>query len=263
MAEEVVKSLKRLRTATEENSQNAENPDISEQSLQKSQARARRRNTMSKDNMSDDDIVIGNKEVSGDEVDQGGEDEYSDSPKRRHTKGKLSNKRTRRSQTAPSSMTQDLESEDECLEESGPRTAGGIVWIDLQSFMNHKKLHVKLNPNLNFITGKNGSGKSAIATALMIVLGSKTGSTGRGNNLGSLVMEGTNSATIRVCLRNTGADAFEPDIYGNKIIIERQIRKSGSGCTSPYCILNSSGQEVSKDRKLLDRILSLFNVRAP
>ena len=168
--------------------------------------------------------------------------------------------------TKPSQRTQDAilddDEEGDEEEELGAREAGGIIWIDMQNFMNHTRLHVTLNANLNFITGRNGSGKSAIATALMIALGCRTVNTGRGSNLGSLVREGaTSPAIIQVCMHNAGADAYEPEIFGKKIIIERQIRKTPSGCTSPYRILNGETMvEITKERKVLDRILSLFNI---
>jgi len=208
-------------------------------------------------------------DVDTDMVEVEEEEEYTERSQQKSKKSKTgltpqtsqSAKSSKKSQVSQRTQDSSVEDEDED-EESKVREAGGIIWIDMVNFMNHTRLHVKLNANLNFITGRNGSGKSAIATALMIVLGSKTGSTGRGNNLGSLVREGaTSPAIIQVCMHNAGADAYEPETFGKKIIIERQIRKTPSGCTSPYRILNGETMvEISKERKTLERILTLFNI---
>ena len=44
-----------------------------------------------------------------------------------------------------------------------------------------QKLDLDLNPNINFILGDNGSGKSSILSAIQIALGSNGKSTGQGN----------------------------------------------------------------------------------
>lgn len=141
--------------------------------------------------------------------------------------------------------------------------AGGIVYIEVTDFMNHKKMHVALNKNLNFITGKNGSGKSAVVTALMICLGSKASSTGRGSSLKELIRHGSNGPAIaHVCLRNTGPDAFEPEKYGNKIIVERKIVKTASGSSAPFRLLNARTKEChSKSRRDVDKLLGQLNIQ--
>lgn len=53
----------------------------------------------------------------------------------------------------------------------------------MRNFMCHDALEVDLNPNVNFIVGRNGSGKSAILTAIMIGLGSKSKITNRGTSV--------------------------------------------------------------------------------
>lgn len=68
---------------------------------------------------------------------------------------------------------------------------GVVEKIEVTNFMCHKRLIVHLIPQMNFILGHNGSGKSAVLTAITIALGAKASSTSRGNNLKSFVKQGT------------------------------------------------------------------------
>lgn len=75
-------------------------------------------------------------------------------------------------------------------------------------------------------------GKSAIAVALQVCLGSNAKSTGRGTSIVKYIREGTAAhqfALITVTLHNRGSDAYLPEIYGKKIIVQRKITKEGSG----------------------------------
>jgi chromosome segregation ATPase len=152
------------------------------------------------------------------------------------------------------------EEDDENIEDI--KKAGGIIEkIYVENFMNHKKMEVNFNSTLTFITGKNGSGKSAIATALMICLGSRASTTGRGSALKGLIMEGSNgNAKIQVSLRNVGIDAYEPHLYGKTIVIERTITRSGG---SSLALKNGSKKSatISTKRADLDRLLSRFDIR--
>ncbi len=112
--------------------------------------------------------------------------------------------------------------------------SGIILEVYVENFMCHAKFTVKFGKNVNFISGQNGSGKSAIAAAIQLCLGANTRCTGRGTTLSSLIREGSDGpAIIRVKLSNVGPDAFKSDLYGDLIIVERKISKSG---TSGYRI---------------------------
>ena len=67
---------------------------------------------------------------------------------------------------------------------------GIIRSITCHNFMCHRHLEITLGPLINFIVGHNGSGKSAILTALAICLGGKASSTNRGQSLKSFIKEG-------------------------------------------------------------------------
>jgi structural maintenance of chromosomes protein 6 len=255
------------RSRTDDNETESEKISESEQEPTKKQARSRQ------------SIQYEEEEDSDDEVDMDLDEEYTASKNKRNAIKKTNQSQKRPRKKAGTNNYNDdndrdsdseTESDDDINDDDDSRNrvkeAGIILWMDIENFMNHQKLNIKFNNNLNFITGKNGSGKSAIATALMVGLGSKTGSTGRGN-LSSMVREGSNSpAKIQICFQNTGPDAFEPEIYGSKIIVERTLRKSpSSSVTTSYRILDSKGNHINKtnptkEKQLLNRILALFNI---
>jgi len=54
----------------------------------------------------------------------------------------------------------------------------------------HRWLEIKFGPFVNFVIGHNGSGKSAILTAITLCLGGKAAATNRGTSMKSLIKEG-------------------------------------------------------------------------
>lgn len=71
-----------------------------------------------------------------------------------------------------------------------PADNGIIESVTCQNFMCHSHLEITLGPLINFIIGHNGSGKSAILTAITICLGGKATATNRGQSLKSFIKEG-------------------------------------------------------------------------
>ncbi|XP_043924473.1 structural maintenance of chromosomes protein 6 [Protopterus annectens] len=68
---------------------------------------------------------------------------------------------------------------------------GIIESISLRNFMCHSLLGpFKFGPNVNFIVGNNGSGKSAVLTALIVGLGGKATITNRGSSIKGFVKDG-------------------------------------------------------------------------
>lgn len=72
-----------------------------------------------------------------------------------------------------------------------PADNGILESVSCSNFMCHSYLEVPLGPLINFIMGHNGSGKSAILTAITICLGGKATATNRGQSLKSFIKEGT------------------------------------------------------------------------
>lgn len=65
----------------------------------------------------------------------------------------------------------------------GSVRSGKILRMQLKNFMCHSNLIVDFNPNITIIVGNNGSGKSAILTALALGLGCRASSTSRSNSI--------------------------------------------------------------------------------
>ncbi|KAL0078931.1 P-loop containing nucleoside triphosphate hydrolase protein [Phycomyces blakesleeanus] len=124
--------------------------------------------------------------------------------------------------------------------------------------MCHAHLKVDFGPKINFVIGHNGSGKSAILTALTIALGAKATSTNRGKRLNSFIREGEDSAIVIVHLTNKGPDAYKPDVYGDTIQVERKISKDGVGY---YKIKNSSGKIISTKKEELTAICDYMSIQ--
>ncbi|CAO2839082.1 unnamed protein product [Amaranthus hypochondriacus] len=69
-------------------------------------------------------------------------------------------------------------------------TAGTIRRIKLENFMCHSHLAIEFGDYINFITGQNGSGKSAILTALCVAFGSRAKATNRAATLKDFIKTG-------------------------------------------------------------------------
>ncbi|CAG9809549.1 unnamed protein product [Chironomus riparius] len=137
--------------------------------------------------------------------------------------------------------------------------SGKIKKIYLQNFMCHANFEVDLNKCINIIVGLNGSGKSAILTAIAIGLGGKASSTARSTSLKELVKRGEPSATIEITLANDGLDAYEHDVYGDEIIIVRTIN-ANSGA-SAYKIKSQNGKTISTTRQDLLKMSLCLNIQ--
>jgi chromosome segregation ATPase len=129
--------------------------------------------------------------------------------------------------------------------------SGIIKSVTCYNFMCHERLHVELGPLINFIVGENGSGKSAVLTALTLCLGGKASDTNRGGSLRSFVKEGTDHGSLVVTIMNGGTDAYKPELYGDSITIERHFSKSGA---SGFKIKTSAGRIVTNKKQEVDEI---------
>ena len=135
---------------------------------------------------------------------------------------------------------------------------GIIESISLRNFMCHSRLTMRFSSSVNFIVGHNGSGKSAVLTGLVVGLGGKASSTSRGTSLKTLIKTGSNCAVTEITLRNNGDDPVKPEVFGDKITIERKITLDGS---SAYKVKSSTGKIVSTKKEDLISILDEINLQ--
>ena len=109
--------------------------------------------------------------------------------------------------------------------------------------------------SLNFIIGHNGSGKSAILTALTLCLGATARHTNRGKKASEFIKTGEDNASISVKIKNAGDGAFKPDIYGRRIIVERNFTRNGG---NTWKVKNEEGKVISGKKGDVDDILDAF-----
>uniref|UniRef100_A0A674IE74 Structural maintenance of chromosomes protein 6 n=1 Tax=Terrapene triunguis TaxID=2587831 RepID=A0A674IE74_9SAUR len=130
---------------------------------------------------------------------------------------------------------------------------------DISNFMCHSMLGpFQFGSNVNFVVGNNGSGKSAVLTALIVGLGGKATTTNRGSSLKVFVKDGETSADVSITLRNRGKDAFKPEVYGMSIIVTQHISMDGS---RSYKLKSKTGTLISSKKEELTAILDHFNIQ--
>ncbi|KAG7554502.1 Rad50/SbcC-type AAA domain, partial [Arabidopsis suecica] len=135
-------------------------------------------------------------------------------------------------------------------------SSGTIVRIRLENFMCHSNLEIEFGDWVNFITGQNGSGKSAILTALCVAFGCRARGTQRAATLKDFIKTGCSYALVHVELKNQGEDAFKPEIYGDTLIIERRISDS----TSLTVLKDHQGRKISNRREELRELVEHYNI---
>ncbi|CAK7209042.1 Structural maintenance of chromosomes protein 6 [Sporothrix curviconia] len=148
-----------------------------------------------------------------------------------------------------SNMAEDMSGENR-------RAMSGIIErVTCVNFMCHTRLECELGPLLNFIVGENGSGKSAILTAITLCLGAKASTTNRGGSLKNFIKQGEERGFLAVWIKNCGDDAYEHDVYGDSIVVERHFSKSG---TSSFKLKSATERLISTKRADVDDIVEYF-----
>ncbi|KAH8193931.1 hypothetical protein TruAng_011899 [Truncatella angustata] len=151
--------------------------------------------------------------------------------------------------------TQRLKSRPELIGENHAALNAVLESITVYNFMCHERLHVELGPLLNFIVGENGSGKSAILTAITLCLGGKASSTNRGASLKSFIKEGKDHGQLVVKIKNQGTDAYKHDLFGDSIIVERNFNKSGS---SGFKLKSTANRIISTKRDDVQDVVDYY-----
>lgn len=136
--------------------------------------------------------------------------------------------------------------------------SGHVESLELFDFMCHRHLLVTLNPHINFVFGNNGSGKSAILTALTVALGGRASATQRAASIDNLIREGASQGRVRVRLYNGGDSPFQPEQYGEHIVLERSFRRGG---VNSYAIGRADGRLVGGKREEISAICDHFGIQ--
>ena len=140
---------------------------------------------------------------------------------------------------------------------------GHLIRIELIDFMCHQHFTMDFAPHITFVSGTNGSGKSAVQQALQCALGVKAKDTGRAGTMKNFVRTGAREAVIRVCVANRpykGFDAYKFEVFGDMITVERRINASNG--SSQYFLKDAHGKVRAKKREDLDGMLSVLNIDA-
>ncbi|GMG55777.1 unnamed protein product [Ambrosiozyma monospora] len=153
--------------------------------------------------------------------------------------------------------TSHLIDEDPEVTEYGPCDAGIILKLELFNFMCHEAFAIDFGEQTNFIIGRNGSGKSAILTGISVALGAKANDTDRGSSLKSMIMHGKNIARAIVTFKNEGPEAYKPEVYGKRIIVERVLRTEGANALH---VKDASRKTISNKKKTIEDILDHFGI---
>ena len=139
---------------------------------------------------------------------------------------------------------------------------GQLRRIEMVNFMCHRHMEIELSPHVTFISGQNGSGKSATLQALQCCLGVKASKTGRGKALRDFILAGASDAIVRVTLWNAPCEGYETyrhDLFGDEIMVERVIRSNGG---SSVFLKDRSGKTILRGRDDLESLLSSVCVNA-
>ncbi|RCK65465.1 Structural maintenance of chromosomes protein 6 [Candida viswanathii] len=151
----------------------------------------------------------------------------------------------------------DDDDDDAYTTSSDPARAGVIEKLSLKNFMCHDSFELELGPQLNFIIGRNGSGKSAILTGISVGLGANATDTNRGSSIKDLIKDGKSTSRITIVIKNEGPDAYKPNAYGDKIIVERRLQRLGA---NTYTLKAANGKTVSHKKSDLDEMLYKFSI---
>ena len=74
---------------------------------------------------------------------------------------------------------------------------------------------------------------------IVVGLGGTARNTERGSSLKQFIRSGETTAEIKINLRNRGKEAYRPEVFGECIIVERAIKRDGTGS---YKVKNSKGK---------------------
>ena len=118
---------------------------------------------------------------------------------------------------------------------------GTLLSILLRNFKSHANFEMEFGPRLNFIVGRNGTGKSSILAAIIAVMGGNpnkhSGTAGGARAAGGLIRDGFDSAYVELTIANGGPDPFVLDLCGagssggaapEKLVVALRLSRNGA-----------------------------------
>ena len=81
--------------------------------------------------------------------------------------------------------------------------------------------------------------------------------TSRGTSIKSFIKSGKAFGEVSIVLSNAGKDAFKPESYGDKIIIERRFTPT----SSTYKVKSAMGQTISNKGEKLKRHSCAYDMK--
>ena len=161
---------------------------------------------------------------------------------------------------------------------------GSLESVHLINFMCHDNFSIDFGPQVNFVIGRNGSGKSAIMAALMLGFGGRASNTSRGQSVVGFIKKGKDIAKIMIKICNFNGKpefSYKFEEYGKSILIERTLRRTAAKAvpqtqtagsktpktptetaTSTYSLKNAlTGKTISNERKELENIVAYFSIQ--
>merc|ERR1719460_3549749 len=94
--------------------------------------------------------------------------------------------------------------EEEEEDQPWERRPGMIQEVMMRNFMCHETFTFQPNQRLTFLSGENGSGKSAVLTAIVFVLGGSARTASRGSSNREFIRSGQTSALVEIKMLNIG-----------------------------------------------------------
>ena len=138
---------------------------------------------------------------------------------------------------------------------------GALLHIKMQNFKSHGNFEMSFGPRLNFVVGRNGTGKSSILAAVIAALGgnpNKHSNNAGGQKAGSgLVRDGSSWASVQLEIANGGPDPFYLDDDGSppapKLVISLRLNKNeATGRTTSAYSINGHATPLKKVRELAE-----------
>jgi chromosome segregation ATPase len=93
--------------------------------------------------------------------------------------------------------------------------------------MCHRNFTQNFYAGVNYITGENGSGKSAVIVALSAALGANFNKMGKGDDVSNLIGTAEPIAVVTVTLRNDKSSARHCSNYNDPVVVERTLVRRG------------------------------------